>query len=196
MGRKRFNNLDSALKYLRPPGANDTTEIPDAPTNSQLRQYQDYKAGKRMITYTRATSSNPGDLTAASLKPFALPAADTTSFLVDISQRAITNFTAAGISATNLNIDTTPEGVANLTKVNGFTPARAIIKNVTGTTATTKTSKITGDTYKTKAAASYTYPFGRGSTNVSYSQVKAAIASAVANASGNKGVSFQPENYR
>ncbi|PHJ62793.1 hypothetical protein VF14_26870 [Nostoc linckia z18] len=193
---KRFNNLNAALKYLRPPGANDTTEIPDAPSGSQLRQFQDYKAGKRMITYTRSTTSNPGDIAAAALKPFALPAANTNSFLVDISQRAITNFTAAGLSAAELNIDTTPEGITNLTKVNGFTPARATVKNVTGTTATTKTSKITGDTYKSKAGASYTYPFGRSTDDPSYSEVKAAIAAAVAAASGNKGVSFKPEIYR
>ncbi len=97
---KRFNNLDAALKYLRPVGANDTTEIPDAPTGTQLRNYQDYKAGKRMVTYTRATGSNPGDITGAALKPFGLPAADTSNFLVDISQRAITNFAAAGVTAT------------------------------------------------------------------------------------------------
>jgi hypothetical protein len=193
---KRFNNLEAALKYLRPPGANDTTEIPDAPSGSQLRKFQDYKAGKRMITYTRATGSNPGDITAAALKPFGLPAASTANFLVDISQRAITNFSAAGLSATDLNIDTTPEGIANLSRVIGFAPARATVRNVTGTSATTKTSKITGDTYKSRASASYTYPFGRSTSNPSYSEVKAAIAAAVANASGNKGVSFRAEVYR
>jgi hypothetical protein len=193
---KRFNNLDAALKYLRPPGANDTTEIPDAPAGTQLRQYQDYKGGKRVITYTRNASSNPGDITSAALKPFALPAANTTSYLVDISQRAITNFTAAGVDAGALNIDTTPEGTANLQKLNGFTPARAVIKNVTGTTATTKTSKVTGDTYKSKAGASYTYPFGRSTDDPSYSEVKAAITAAVSAATGNKGVSFKPEIYR
>lgn len=193
---KRFNNLDAALKYLRPPGANDTTEIPDAPTNTQLRQYQDYKAGKRMVTYPRVATSNPGNITAAALKPFALPSASTTSFLVDVSQRSLTNITTAGLTAAVLNLDTTPEGTANLTKVTGFTPARATVKNVTGTTAAPKTSKVTGDSYKAKAAASYTFPFGRSTDDPSYSEVKAAIVAAVAGSSGNKGVSFKPENYR
>lgn len=193
---RRFNNLDAALKYLRPKGASETTEIPDAPANSQLRSYQDYKAGKRLITYPRANTSNPGDIKAASLKPFALPAADTDNFLVEISGRAINNFSAAGLTAANLNIDTTPEGTANLKRVIGFTPARATVKNITATTATTKTSKITGDTYKSKAASSYTFPFGRGTASPSYSQAKDIIVSAVSGSAGNKGVSFKPEIYR
>lgn len=193
---KRFNNLEAALKYLRPPGATESSEVPDAPTGSQLRQFQDYKAGKRVVTYVRNTSSNPGNITAAALKPFSLPAADTTNFLVDISQRAITNFTAAGVNATILNIDTTPEGAAGLTKVVGFTPARATIKNVTGTTGVPTPSKITGDSYKKKASSSYTFPFGRSTADPSYSEVKAAITAAVSTAGGNKGVSFKPENYR
>lgn len=73
---KRFNNLEAALKYLRPVGATEETEVPDAPAGSQLRQFQDYKGGKRVVTYTRASNSNPGNMTVASLKPFALPAAD------------------------------------------------------------------------------------------------------------------------
>lgn len=193
---KRFNNLEAALKYLRPVGANETTEIPDAPASSQLRFYQDFIAGKRIVTYTRAATSNPGDITAAALKPFALPAADTSNFLVPISQRALNNIAAAGITAAELNIDTTPEGIADLIKVNGFTPAKAVIKNVTGTTTSAKTSKITGDPYKAKAGASYSFPFGRSTANPSYSEVKAAITAAVSAAAGNKGVSFKPENYR
>lgn len=194
---RRFNNLDAALKYLRPTGANENTEIPDAPANSQLRFYQDFKAGKRLIKYTREAGSNPGDIKPVALKPFALPSADTSKFLVGASNRALTNFTAAGIAATDLNIDTTPEGLNDVQEVIGFTPARAIIKNVTGTTGSPKTSKITGDSYKSKANDSYTFPFGRGTgDNVVYSQVKGAIAAAVAGATGNKGVSFKAEIYR
>lgn len=194
---KRFNNLDAALKYLRPPGATEGTAVPDAPANTQLLKYQEYKAGKTIISYTRSATSNPGGLQGAALKPFALATADTTQFLVQVSERAITNISAAGVTATVLNIDTTPSGIADLKTVNGFTPARAVVKDVTGTTATTETSKITGDTYKKKAAASYTFPFGRADTgNVTYAAVKGAIAAAVAGSAGNKGVSFKPEIYR
>ncbi|MGB3641146.1 MAG: hypothetical protein WBA39_26735, partial [Rivularia sp. (in: cyanobacteria)] len=79
----------------------------------------------------------------------------------------------------------------------GFTPARAVIKNVTGTTGVQQTSKITGDKYKAKAGASYTYPFGKGGTDAtSYAEVIGNIAAAVAGATGNKGVSFKPEIFR
>lgn len=194
---KRFNNLDTALKYLRPPGATDAAESPDAPVGSQLRQYQDFKAGKRVVSYTRASGSLPGNIVSAVLRPFALPAADTSNFLVDISQRSITNIASVGLTLATLNIDTTPEGTANLTKVIGFTPARAIVRNVTGTGQGTPTpSKITGASYKKKAASSYSFPFGRSVADPSYSEVKAAITGAIAGAGANKGVSFKPEIYR
>jgi hypothetical protein len=194
---KRFNNLDAALKYLRPAGADENTEVPDAPANSQLRLYQDYKAGKRLVKYPRETGSNPGDIKPVALKPFALPSADTKKFLVGASNRALTNFSAAGVTAAILNIDSTPEGLNDVEEILGFTPARAIVKNVTGTTGASKTSKITGDSYKSKANDSYTFPFGRGTgDNIVYSQVKGAIAASVAGANGNKGVSFKPEIYR
>lgn len=193
---KRFNDLDRALKYLRPPGAADGAESPDAPVGSQLRQYQDFKSGKRVVTYTRAAASLPGNIKAVGLKPFAVPAASTTRYLVPISNRSLTNFPAAGVTAELLNIDTTPEGTAALQKVFGFTSAKATVKNVTGTAATTATSKITGDTYKRKNAASYTFPFGASTDQPSYSQAKAVIIAAVTTATGNKGVSFSPEIFR
>jgi hypothetical protein len=195
MGR-RFNNLDAALKYLRPPGATEEAEIPDAPAGTQLRQYQDFKAGKRVVSYTRAAASLPGNIDAVSLLPFALPTTNTTRYLVDCSFRSIQGLSNTGLTVENLNIDPTPDESANLTKLVGFTPARAVVKNVTGTTASPKTSKITGDAYKAKAGASYTLPFGRSTDKPSYSQVKGEIVAAVANATGNKGVSFKPENYR
>ncbi len=196
MGR-RFNNLEAALKYLRPPGAIEGSAVPDAPENTQLKKYQDYKAGKVIVSYPRTATSNPGGFQGVALKPFALPSADTQSYLVQASERAISGIGTAGITAAVLNIDITPEGTADLESPLGFTPARAVIKNVTGTTGTSETSKITGDRYKKKAAVSYTYPFGKGAAGAaSYSEVKADIASAVAGADGNKGVSFKPEIFR
>ncbi|NJO63152.1 MAG: hypothetical protein HC836_34525 [Richelia sp. RM2_1_2] len=194
---RRFNNLEAALRYLRPSGATEATEIPDAPANSQLRLYQDYKAGKRIIRYAREAGSNPGDMKAVALKCFALPSSDTTKFLAEISNRSLTNIAAAGVTPAVLNIDTTPDSTADLEKVIGFSPAKAIVKNVTGTTGGPKTSKITGDSYKTKPSDSYTFPFGSGGAGAaSYSEVKGDIAAAVAGATGNKGVSFKPEIYR
>ena len=196
MGR-RFNNLEAALKYLRPPGATEGTVVPDAPANTQLKKYQDYKAGKVIISYPRAATSNPGGFQSVALKPFALPATETQSYLVQASERAIGAIGTAGITATDLNIDVTPSEAADLEIPLGFTPARAVIKNVTGTTGVQETSKITGDKYKAKAGASYTYPFGKGGTDAtSYAEVIGNIAAAVAGATGNKSVSFKPEIFR
>ena len=194
---RRFNNLEAALKYLRPPGATEASAVPDAPANTQLKKYQDYKAGKVIVNYPRAATSNPGGFQGAALKPFAFPAADTTSYLVQASERAISAIGTAGLTIEVLNIDITPTGIAGLQSAIGFTPARAVVKNVTGTTGTSTASKITGDSYKKKDANTYTFPFGRKATGaVSYSGVKAAITGAIASAAGNKGVSFKPEIYR
>lgn len=191
---KRFNNLDAALKYLRPPTAPEGELAPDAPTGSQLRKYQDYKAGKVSVTYTRATSSNPGNIDEVSLQTFALPAANTARYIVPISSRAKTNYTTAGVSTAELNISDPIAGGA--VEIFGYTPARVTIANVTGTTATTVASKLTGKPYKKKATATYTFPFGSKATNGSFSEVKAAITAAVAASGGNKGVSFKPEIFR
>ncbi|MFN6485440.1 MULTISPECIES: hypothetical protein [unclassified Nostoc] len=190
---KRFNNLDAALKYLRSPSAGAEDLAPDAPAGSQLKKYQDFKAGKVKIDYTRASTSNPGNIEEVALEPFALPAASTDKYIVDISKRAKDNYTAAGVSEGVLNISAT---LTSATRVFGFTPARATVKNVTGTTASSATSKITGKQYKKKAAASYTFPFGSQASNGSFSEVKADIVAAVAGAGGNKGVSFKPEIFR
>jgi hypothetical protein len=195
MGR-RFNNLNAALKYLRPPGANESSQVPDAPNGTQLKNYQDYKAGKKIIKITRATDSLPGNIESCALKPFGEPAASTTKFLVDISGRAKGALNTAGVSVALLNIDITPEGLTGLEKVNGFVPARATVSVVASGAGTTTTSKITGDTYKKKSTKTYTFPFGAATDAPSYKQSKAAILAAVTSGTTtNRGVSFKPERY-
>lgn len=194
MGR-RFNNLDAALKYLRPPGANESSEVPDAPIGTQLRNYQDYKAGKKVIKITRSADSLPGDIKSCALKPFGEPAASTTKFLVDISGRSLTGIAATGVTVATLNIDTTAEGTANLTKVNGYVPARAVIAVIPTGAGTPTPSKITGDSYKKKAVKSYTLPFGASTDKPSYKQVKADVLAAASAGTANRSVSFKPEKY-
>lgn len=195
MGR-RFNNLDAALKYLRPVGATEDTEIPEAPVGSQLRRFQDYKGGKRAVTYNRAASSNPGNETFVVIKPFALPQANTDEYLVTISGRALNGIGNTGLNQGILNISDDATKIAGAQRINDFTPARATVKNITGTSATTKTSKLTGDPYKSKAGASYTFPMGRGTDDPSYSTVKSAVVAAVNAGDANRSVSFKPEIYR
>lgn len=190
---KRFNNLDAALKYLRSTGATEDAIAPDAPTGTQLRRYQDFKAGKLKVTYTRATSSNQIALDPVALKPFADPAASTDKFIVDVSRRSKNNIAAAGVTLDLLNIS---ETLTDASKIFGFTPARVTIRNVTGTGTALKDSKITGAPYKTKGtAASYTFPFGSQASGGSYSEIRGAIIAAISD-DANRSASFQSEILR
>jgi len=190
---KRFNNLDAALKYLRAPGATSGTAVITAPAGSQLAEYQEFKSGKKIITYTRDAGSKPGSLGEAFIKPFGLAAADTKVFIVDYSARAKTAMANSGLSDTVLGHDTTP---TDPQRVYNFTPARATVTIVATGEGTTTSSKITGKSYKKKANNTFTYPLGRTSTNPSYSEQRGAIVVAVASGNTNRGVSFKPEIYR
>ncbi|MFM6723671.1 MAG: hypothetical protein ACKPJF_04315 [Dolichospermum sp.] len=190
---KRFNNLDSALKLLRKPGALPDDEAPDAPTGSALREYQIYKQQKRAVTYPRATTSKPGSLKVVVIKPFALPTTDTTTIRIDLSARAQAALATFGLTVGELGIDTTLQDSDK--EMIGFLPAKAVCRNITGTTDITVTSKLTKRPYKTKTKASFTFPFGRTSANPTFGQAKADIIAAVAASGGNKSVTFLPEKY-
>jgi hypothetical protein len=189
---KRFNNLDAALKYLRPASAGSDGVVPDAPAGTPLKKYQDWKAGKVDIDYPRAASSNPGKLEVISVKPFALPSASTAEYITTISARAQGQYALFGFAAASLGIEA-PDN--DDIRANGYKPAKASCRNITGTTATSVTSKLTGIPYKTKADVAYTFPFGRTAGNPTYSEQKAALFALVAAASGTKSVSFTPERF-
>lgn len=189
---RRFNNLDAALKYLRSTSDDTGTTNPDAPAGSQLRLYQDYKAGKRTVTYTRATASKPGAADEVVIKPFGLPAADTDEYLTSVSSRSKAALATAGLSLTDLGASDT---LTNGKTIIGFVPARVTVTSQTGTTTTLTDSKLTGRKYnKNTSKVTYTYPFGRTSGNPSYSEQKAAILAAVT-ASTSRSASFKPEKY-
>ncbi|MEH1810884.1 MAG: hypothetical protein V7K26_00085 [Nostoc sp.] len=191
---KRFNNLNAALKYLRPTTAAIDAPTPDAPTGSQLKQFQDFKAGKLNITYVREANSNQIAIDNVALLPFANGSASTDKFIVPISRRALNGIALAGISVDILNISTTLTG-ADI--ISGFTPARATVRNTVGTTPTPKDSKITGAPYKKRGESkSYTFPFGTKITNGSYAEIRGAIIAGVSDADTNRSVSFQNEILR
>lgn len=192
MGR-RFNNLDAGLRYLRPVGSDPDAIVPDAPTGTALRKYQEYKAGKVNIDYPRAAGSLPGELNIIVLKPFGLPAADTGNYRTSISNRSAGQYSTFGLTALELGIDTTLQDTDK--DAAGYIPAKAICRNITGTTASSKTSKVTGLPYKSKTNASYTFPVGRTTGNPSWSEQKAVIIAAVSAATGNKSVTFKPERF-
>ena len=190
---KRFNNLDAALKYLRSTSAAEDDIAPDAPTGTQLRRYQDFKAGKIKVEYTRATDSNQIALDPVALLPFSGAAASTDKFIVEVSRRSKNSIAAAGVTLDLLNIS---ETLTDADKIFGFTPARVTIRNTTGTASATKDSKITGAPYKTKGdSASYTFPFGSQASAGSYSEIRGAIIAAISD-DGNRSASFKPEILR
>jgi hypothetical protein len=191
---RRFSTLNAALKYLRT-GDGADAPIPDAPAGTPLRLYQDWKAGKRQVNYTRESSSNPGGLDEARIKPFGLPAADTTLVLVDISKRSLEAIQRTGLGVADLNI--VAAGDAN--RIYNFTPARATVNvaPAAGGDGVVTTSKITGKKYKKKASDSFTFPFGRGAgEDAAYVKAKSEILGKVSDGTANRSVSFKPEVYR
>lgn len=190
---KRFKNLEAALTYLRPTSGSADGVAPDAPAGTALAQYQLFAANKIDIDYPRSSASLPGEINVITIKPFALPAADTTTLKTSLSNRAQGQFATFGLTDAELGIDLTLNATDK--DVTGFIPAKAICRNVTGTTTSTKDSKITGLPYKTKANASYTFPIGRTTTNATWGLQKEFIISQVALATGNKSVTFKPEKY-
>jgi len=189
---KRFNNLDAALKYLRPASSGQDGVVPDAPAGTPLKKYQDWKAGKVDIDYPRSASSNPGRFEKIGIKPFALPAASTVEYVTTISARAQGQYALFGLGASALGIEVPDSD--DIVAV-GYKPAKASCRNITGTTATSVTSKLTGIPYKTKADTAYIFPFGRITANATYSEQKAAILALVIAAAGTKSVSFVPEKF-
>ncbi|QYX30064.1 hypothetical protein [Sphaerospermopsis torques-reginae] len=191
---KRFNNLDAALKYLRSPEAAPDAEIPDAPAGTALRKYQDYKAGKVIIQYTRAQDSLPGTLNLVTIKPFGYLPASTVLVRVTLSNRSAGQYSTVGLTEAALGI--TKIAAENDTSIElaGFKPARCTVRNTTGTSAAPKDSKITGLKYKVKAGATYTFPLGRTTQKASYFEQKSAII-ALVETQATRSVSFTPEKF-
>lgn len=182
--------MDAALKYLNPKGS-DGESTSEAPVGSQLRFYQDWKSGKRAVEYgDRDAGSRPGDLQRVTVKPFAFASADTTEYIVDLSTRAQTNISAAGLSLAALGVKT---DTSSGTLIANFKPAKVTV-TIVGTTSTPEESKLTGRKYKKKTANSYTFPFGRTAGQAVYSEMKS-VTLETADAA-NKVVTFQPEYFR
>ena len=182
------------MKYLRPLSGGENATVPDAPTGTALKKFQDYQSGKVKIEYTRSNSSKPGEILDIALRPFAFPAADDRTILTTISARAKSNIGTFELQLAQLGLDETPEVTA--IEMAGFQPARAICKHTTGTTPGSPiSSKITGQSYRTKAGVTYTFPIGRTTNEPTWGEQKSAIATKIEALSGNKSVSFKSEVF-
>lgn len=191
---KRFNKLKAALRYLRPLSGGENATTPDAPAGTALKKFQDYLSGKTKIEYTRSNSSKPGEILDVSLRPFAFAAADARTIRTTISTRAQSNIGTFELSLVQLGLDETPEATA--IEMVGFKPARAICRHTTGTTPGSPiSSKITGQSYRTKAATTYTFPVGRTTNEPTWAEQRSVIANKIELLSGTKSVSFKPEVF-
>ncbi len=185
---KRFSRLKFAKK------AAGGTAAADSP----LSKYMDYASGKTVPTYTRAASSYPGGYEILTVAPFGGDVDQRNQ--VSISARAFDNLSnLVNIAAPGLFNHLTPAGTETVEENNLFIPAKAIIRvSTTGTTP--ETSKITGVKYrKESGAASYTVPFGAGTTAAGadrlYLNVARAINVAVRAKNEEYTVSFMPERW-
>lgn len=176
---KRFKNLNAALNYLRTPGTEDN---PDAPANTPLKQYQDWRKGARNVTYTRDAASLPGELLPVALQPFGLALEDATLTRVPISKRAKEQVPGTGtLTAANISEDGATTAVTRI----GFKPAQAVITVANGgATPQPIPSKITGVPYTPSNAKSYTLPYGKKTGVLLEVDVRAAILVALAGVAG------------
>ena len=153
---KRFSRLQYALQALRTP--NSAAAAPDAPAGTIARRFQDYKAGKVTVSYTRTAESKPGEILKVSILPFYFGGVAGSEAIVAQSKRADDKSELDGVQTQCNQITVNAEIHAKLAK---FIPAKATVFDY-GATTTPETSKITGISYDKKVGNSYTFPFGAG----------------------------------
>ena len=178
MAKKRFKILDGALDYLR---TSDSAANPEAPANTPLKEYQDWKKGARNVTYDRAEDSLPEELIDVAVNPFYFPVTAQSLTLVPISKRT-NDFAAIATLRTAANI-TTP-APATATRLEKFFPAQCTV-SVPDTTKNDPDaiSKLTGVKYDKKGYRSYTFPYGASADADRESEVRGNIRAALANGS-------------
>ncbi|NJO98636.1 MAG: hypothetical protein HC764_23730 [Pleurocapsa sp. CRU_1_2] len=177
------------METLRTP--NSTAPAPDAPAGTVARKFQDYKAGKVTVSYTREASSKPGEILKVSILPFYFGGVAGTEAIVAQSKRADDKAELSGVQTQCNQVTVNAETHAKLSR---FIPAKATVFDY-GTATTSETSKITGIRYDKKAGNSYTYPFGANTTEKTPGEVRKGILAAVT-ALGTASVSFSDERYR
>lgn len=164
------------------------SKLPD----SALTNFKAFRAGDRKIT--RSVNPEMGPKKLVFLFPFGIPNDVDNQTPVYMSERAFLKIADLANGGLNLfNLDETATG-ETVFKPN-FSPAKATIAE-RATNSTTKTSGITGQTYKSPNTESYTIPFGQNSGGASYYQeVAKEIIEAVEAKRAQNSVTFQPEKW-
>lgn len=185
---KRFSRYKFALKAVD--GA--------PPAGTALARFKSYRDGSSTPTYTRAASSNPGELKSVYVIPFG-EGADV-YYLVTVSDRALGQQALVGGQAELKYLF--PAGLpdaASSTESNKFSPATVTVFDPTGA-PTTETSQITGVQYKKRTGASYSLPFGKAAAATgaaaAFKTRANAIKAAAETAAPENSVTFKPEILR
>ena len=170
---KRFSRLKYGLAMLRTP--NGTGAIPDAPANTIAKEFQEFQAGKKKLTYPRGEDSKPGNLQKVSILPFYFAGEAGKETIVTQSLRADE---AADLNAVQTACNQVAADLDTHIKLFDFIPAKAVVFDYTGATAK-ETSQITGVPYDKRVGKSYTFPYGASATEQAERNVRQDILSAV-----------------
>ena len=186
---KRFSRYEFALEVIRTNNDPDTATI--APPNTPLEQYQKYTKGDFVPTYTRAEDSLPEKIETARIIPFGVTTTGASNYIVPFSKRAREEALNGIITACN------HADAPDVTDVEaqGFTPAKAVIV-VPGTgTEQEAESQITGRKYKKKPKRTFTYPYGKSTSNEFERNVRTVILQAALAANNDAKVTFSSERF-
>lgn len=173
MAKKRFSRLKYALKSLQSPlgGTNN-----DPITGSILANYKDFRDGKKVVDYSRESTSHPGSLVDIAINPFFQDLDADKPVYSKISNRVLT-LTNLNTTRAAANIITTiPPGA---TELKAYTPAKATVFLPATQSDTKKPSQITGVAYNPKEGASFTIPYGKKTGELYENVVRASILTAV-----------------
>lgn len=185
---KRFSKLKYGLTMLRSP--NSTGDTPDAPAGTVAKNFQDFAAGKKKLSYPRDEASKPGELLKISVLPFYFGGAAGKETIVTQSRRGDEQGSMNGVQSACNQIAADPETHSVL---RGFVPAKAVVFDF-GTATTSTTSQITGIRYDKRNGNSFTFAYGASATENAEGNVRADILTAV-DAIGTASVSFTSEKY-
>lgn len=183
---QRYRQLRNALRTLRTP--NSDGAVPQAPSGSILRNFQEVISGERVVSYTRSEASRQGSIEQISVFPFYAGGLANTEVLVGISRRANEETRVSGVR-TACNHQAPDLDTHDV--INNFQPAKAVV-SIAGATSTERTSQITGERYQDDNSESYTLPYGATASEQFEGVVRATILVAV-NGINNASVSFRPE---
>lgn len=188
MGRRQgYNNLRAALNYLRPLAGGTTSA--EAPSDTALRRYQEYRAGRTRRTITRAATSRPGIKTDYTIQLFGEDAGNDSAIAL-VGARAIAGLNEVSLELPVLGLTARAAGADPPDFSGNFSPAKVVCFRATGT-GTERPSGVTGLRYKPRTGASYTYPFGKVSGTDRFRDRAAAIDAATG---ANVTCTFLPED--